>query len=62
MNLHEDDFREFAQIWSEEFREALSIEEARYHASMLLELYSVLARSLPSEAPVARKSAAQHRT
>jgi hypothetical protein len=49
VKLTDQDLKEFCQIWKEEFDEEISIEEARQHASSLLELYSVLARPLPSE-------------
>jgi hypothetical protein len=49
MKLTEQDLQEFSRIWSEEFHEVISIDEARQHASALLELYSVLARPLAAE-------------
>jgi hypothetical protein len=62
MKLQDDDIREFSEIWLEEFHETLSMEEVRFCASLLLELYSVLVRPLPTESPAARKPAAKHRT
>lgn len=43
MQLSDDDLREFIQLWSEEFQEPLSMEDARLDASALLHLYSLLA-------------------
>ena len=42
MQFTEDDIRSFMQIWSEEFHESISPEDARVSATMLLELYSML--------------------
>ena len=47
MQLQEEDIREFVQLWKEEFDEALSMEQARQHASGLMELYALLAKPLP---------------
>lgn len=44
MELSEEATREFANIWREEFKEAIAPEEARHHAAQLLELYALLAR------------------
>ena len=49
MGLTEDDLKEFACIWAAEFHEDITLDMARQVASSLLELYSVLARPLPSE-------------
>ncbi len=49
MELGDQDIREFAEIWKQEFNEELAPDEARHHASQLLELYSLLAKPLPSE-------------
>lgn len=49
MELDEQDVREFAEIWKKEFNEDLSPDEARYHASQLLELFWLLVQPLPSE-------------
>jgi len=43
MQLEDEDIREFSKLWQEEFNETLSPDEARHHASLLLELYVVLA-------------------
>jgi hypothetical protein len=42
--LQEDDLREFIQIWADEFHETISMEQARDCASLLMELYALLAR------------------
>ncbi len=47
MHLDENDVAEFAQIWLEEFGEALSKEHARHHAKQLMELYLLLAEPPP---------------
>jgi hypothetical protein len=49
MELYEQDIREFTEIWKKEFNEDLSLDEARYHATQLLELFWRLVRPLPSE-------------
>jgi hypothetical protein len=49
MELDERDIREFTEIWKQEFNEDLSPDEARHNASQLLELFSLLAKPLPSE-------------
>ncbi len=43
MQIAERDIYEFADIWSEEFHEKISYEEAAASASMLLDLYWLLA-------------------
>ena len=43
MQLTEDDLRSFIRLWSEEFVESISVEEARLSAAMLLDLYWMLA-------------------
>ena len=48
MDLEERDIKEFQDIWQQEFGETLSPEQARLEASLLLELYSALARPLPA--------------
>jgi hypothetical protein len=48
MTLTDADLREFIEAWKQDFDEVLSVAEARQHASQLLELYSLLARPLPS--------------
>ena len=53
MLLQEEDLQEFCQIWQNEFKEVLSKEEAQQHASLLLELYSLLIFSRePNESEV----------
>lgn len=42
MQLTDDDIREFVEIWEKEFHERLSNDEARRHASLLLDLYTEL--------------------
>jgi hypothetical protein len=49
MDLDERDVREFAEIWKKEFKEDLTLEEARRNGSQLVELFSLLAKPLPSE-------------
>jgi len=44
MQLTDEDVREFATLWKEEFGEEISEAEARRHATQLIELYSLLAR------------------
>jgi hypothetical protein len=43
MQLTDDDFREFIDLWSYECHEAITTEEARLSASMILDLYALLA-------------------
>lgn len=45
MQLEEDDLREFMEIWSGEFHESLTLEDARRHATALMELYALLVSS-----------------
>lgn len=54
MHLDEASLREFAEIWRQEFGETLSLDEARHHASRLLELYALLYRPTPEEESLAR--------
>ena len=49
MQLADEDIGEFTVLWKKEFKEALSPDEARHHASQLLELYALLSKPLPSE-------------
>jgi hypothetical protein len=49
MQLTEDDLREFMEIWSEEFKEDLTIADARERASALLDLYALLTSSWSEE-------------
>jgi hypothetical protein len=58
MQLEDEDIREFAELWEEEFGETLSEKDARHHASRLLTLYELLATEpttaepdLPTPAP-----------
>lgn len=44
MQLSDDDIREFAALWKEEFGEEISDAGARRNASQLLRLYSLLLR------------------
>ena len=53
MQLEDDDIREFSKIWALEFHEKLSFGEAQLKASLLLELYALLA------APQAPRDGAQ---
>jgi hypothetical protein len=48
MELTEEDLKEFARIWQEEFSETLPEAEMRQRASELMELYLVLAKPLPT--------------
>ncbi len=50
MQLKEADIQEFIQLWREELREELTLNEARHRAAQLLELYLLLAK-VPSEHP-----------
>lgn len=50
MQLTEDDIREFIEIWSAEFNEALTPEDAKRFASALLELYLLLTPPWSEEA------------
>lgn len=45
MQFTDADLREFMEIWSSEFHETISLEEARQSATALMELFSVLAFS-----------------
>jgi hypothetical protein len=45
MKLDDEDIREFAKLWQEEFGEPLAMDEARHRAALLLEFHSVLDRS-----------------
>lgn len=60
MQLTDDSVREFSSAWEAEFGEALSIGEARERASLLLELYVLLARPLPREAQPPRVEGEKH--
>lgn len=56
MELGDDDIREFADLWKQEFGETLSQGDARYHASQLMELYAALARPLEEARPESRQA------
>ncbi len=49
MQLDDNDIREFVELWELEFHEKLSPGEAQACASVLLELYFLLAKA-PSDA------------
>ncbi|MHB8523783.1 MAG: hypothetical protein ACYDH9_23930 [Limisphaerales bacterium] len=59
MQLGEEDIREFRDIWREEFKETISPEEAHHRASLLLELYALLA-GLPPEQSSGSLSGTSH--
>lgn len=42
MQLSDEDIKEFAALWKEEFGEEISKDEARRNATQLLQLYSLL--------------------
>jgi len=44
MQLSDEDIKEFAAVWKEEFGEEISDAEARRNAAQLLQLYSLLIR------------------
>ena len=48
MQLEENEIREFAELWKQEFNETISPGEAQARASVLLELYALLAE-VPQE-------------
>jgi hypothetical protein len=45
MQFTEDDLREFMAIWSDEFHESISLDDARLSATMLMDLFALLAFS-----------------
>lgn len=49
VQLTDQDLQEFCEIWKQVFNEDLSLGDARDCASQLLELYAMLAKTLPSE-------------
>ncbi len=49
MQLTENDIREFVEIWSAEFNETISDEQAKLSASMLLDLCFLLVASESEE-------------
>jgi hypothetical protein len=42
MDLTKDDLQEYMRLWSEEFHETISAEDAQLSASSVLELYALL--------------------
>ncbi len=42
MNLTDEDIEEFQKAWKEEFQEEITVDQARYEANLLIELYTVL--------------------
>jgi len=50
MTLTDDDIRAFARIWREEFGEDLTPEKAREEATLLMEVYLLLAEPDDGEA------------
>jgi hypothetical protein len=51
MQFTDTDLREFTEIWQEEFHEPISEDEARHAASLLMDLYMLLATPLPAAPP-----------
>lgn len=49
MQLTEGDLQEFIKIWRDEFNELISPEDARQHATELLDLYVILSSLEPEE-------------
>ena len=49
MQLTESDIQEFKKVWSAEFDEAITDEDAKLSASMLLDLYFLLMGSESGE-------------
>lgn len=49
MQLTDEDVREFAALWKEEFDEEIPDAEVRLRASQLIKLYSLLIRPLQEE-------------
>jgi|WetSurMetagenome_2_1015567.scaffolds.fasta_scaffold371891_1 hypothetical protein len=49
MYLQDDELKEFAEIWEQEFNETLSLDEARAEASRLLELCALLSKPLSED-------------
>jgi hypothetical protein len=49
MDLNDEELREFAKLWEQEFKETLTLNEARIKASLLLELYGRLYKPLQEE-------------
>jgi hypothetical protein len=49
MQLTDEELQEFQEIWKRNFKEEISLGDARHCASQLIELYTQLAKPLPSE-------------
>ena len=49
--LEETEIQVFAELWQEEFGEKLSLDEARYQATLLLELYALIYQPLEDDSP-----------
>lgn len=49
VRLTDEDIQEFIKLWEREFAERLTPDEARYHVSRVLELFTLLAQPLPGE-------------
>ena len=49
MQVKEDEIFEFMEIWREEFRESITVEDARQCATALLDLYALLTSSWSEE-------------
>ena len=50
MHLTDDEVREFATLWDNEFGETLEFGAARHRAFQLIQLMAMLAEPVPSEA------------
>jgi len=53
--LGENELRQFAKLWQEEFGEKLSTDKARREAMLLLELYALLSAPNGSDPSAARQ-------
>ena len=51
MNFTNDDIKEFIEIWKEEFKEAISEDEARAAANRLMELLMLLGSDQKASVP-----------
>jgi hypothetical protein len=49
MQFTESDLRELMAIWSDEFHESITLDEARLSATMLMDLFVTLALCGPEE-------------
>lgn len=56
MQFTDADLQEFTAIWKKEFQEAISLDEARHAASMLMEVFALLLESLPAASSRASES------